>query len=386
MSLPGLVCRALLVSAFWAGLASAAEIRYLYSPSGEIYAVIDVDGSAAVFNFDEAGNVISIVRSDASAIPGNIGITLVSPNQGLPNDVIEIFGKGMANPTSVTFNGVAATTILESTANYIKTQVPTGATTGIIHVTTALGGADSPSPFTILGSLTITPTLASLPPGRSQQFVASGPALWLVNGILNGSAEIGVVTSGGLYTVPSTGRLPQEVTVAAQSPGDPLNRAEARVTIVPVPGARAPFVSVLRTPSAPTPTDTGRSRLVSVVPGATLSSLPAHLVGVHLQPTVTAVEDPATGLAARIPRNTTQNIRLRGAGFSGTPTVQLYLGIYSDTNITVNSRTVDSPTQMTVNITISSAAATGLRTVTVGSWPTYSTFYATGGNLLEVLP
>jgi hypothetical protein len=59
-------------------------------------------------------------------------------------------------------------------------------------VVTPLGQADSPSAFTVLsGGLTITPGNASVLPTRTVQFTASGPAEWLVNGILNGAPETG---------------------------------------------------------------------------------------------------------------------------------------------------------------------------------------------------
>jgi hypothetical protein len=148
----------------------------------------------------------------------------------------------------VTFNGVAAT-IQNSSANHIAVTVPATATSGVIHVVTPLGQADSPSAFTVLsGGLTITPGNASVLPTRTVQFTASGPAEWLVNGILNGAPETGTI-SGGLYTAPGSGVFPRQVTVAAQTPGNPATQAEAVVTILPPPGARARGVSGTRGPA-----------------------------------------------------------------------------------------------------------------------------------------
>jgi YD repeat-containing protein len=232
-----LVFLMMLIGALWAGPAMSAEVRTVMDLKGQIIAIVDADGSVATYSWDLSGNLTGITRISPGA--GPVAITLVSPNQGLPNDPISIYGKGLANPSSVTFNGVAAT-VLESSANYIKTTVP-ATTTGTIHAVTPLGQADSPSAFTVLGAMTISPTTASLLPAQTQQFTASGAADWLVNGIQGGTAQLGTVTAGGLYTAPSTGTFPQEVTVAAQSPGNPLNRAEALLTILPPPtgpGAR----------------------------------------------------------------------------------------------------------------------------------------------------
>ncbi len=102
---------------------------------------------------------------------------------------------------------------------------------------------------------------------------------------------------------------------------------------------------------------------------------------------VTAVQDPATGLPAQFPRGTTnQNVRLLGAGFTGATAVVFDLTTSPDPNITVNSFTVDSPTQITVNITIATGAATGARVVRVTAAGVSSTAQGTGGNLLQVLP
>jgi hypothetical protein len=49
---------------------------------------------------------------------------------------------------SVTFNGVAATTVANSGSNYIIATVPAGATSGPITVTTPGGTATTRSSFT----------------------------------------------------------------------------------------------------------------------------------------------------------------------------------------------------------------------------------------------
>jgi hypothetical protein len=62
---------------------------------------------------------------------------------------VTIKGTNLANATSVTFNGVAATTIKKDTATKIKVKVPTAATTGKIEVTTGAGTATSTTKFKV---------------------------------------------------------------------------------------------------------------------------------------------------------------------------------------------------------------------------------------------
>ena len=129
--------------------APAQEVRYLYDAKGQLTAVIDVDGSAAVYTWDENGNLLAITRADASGIPGAVGITLVNPSQGKPGDTVELYGKGFAATpaqNTLTFNGVAAT-VLAATPNYLMTTVPASATTGVLHLVAPLGAADVSRPY-----------------------------------------------------------------------------------------------------------------------------------------------------------------------------------------------------------------------------------------------
>ncbi|HXY08613.1 MAG TPA: aryl-sulfate sulfotransferase [Terriglobales bacterium] len=55
-------------------------------------------------------------------------------------------------------------------------------------------------------AFTLKPASAVLLPGQTLQFEAIGAAnpVWMVNGVRGGSAAVGTITSGGLYTAPST--------------------------------------------------------------------------------------------------------------------------------------------------------------------------------------
>src|SRR3989304_1393530 len=69
------------VLGLYPALGAAQEIRYVYDPKGHLVGVIDLDGSAATWTWDENGNLMALARTLASSLPGNVGITLVSPNQ-----------------------------------------------------------------------------------------------------------------------------------------------------------------------------------------------------------------------------------------------------------------------------------------------------------------
>jgi large repetitive protein len=60
------------------------------------------------------------------------------PTSGKVGSTVEILGEDLTGTTSVTFNGVAATFTVESNTA-IKTTVPSGATTGLVTLTTLSG-------------------------------------------------------------------------------------------------------------------------------------------------------------------------------------------------------------------------------------------------------
>lgn len=70
-------------------------------------------------------------------------------NFGKVGQVITILGNNLTGTTSVTFNGTSAKFKVES-STYLKAQVPTGATTGTIEVTTPTGTLNSNVAFQVL--------------------------------------------------------------------------------------------------------------------------------------------------------------------------------------------------------------------------------------------
>lgn len=107
------------------------------------------------------------------------------------------------------------------------------------------GPPSTPQPFTI----SVTPAAPVLPGLSTQQFTAttsdgSHPALtWSVNGVAGGSATLGVISAGGLYTAPEFPPAPNTVTVSAAVTSDTTKSASATVTLnnpVPVLTSAAP--------------------------------------------------------------------------------------------------------------------------------------------------
>jgi uncharacterized repeat protein (TIGR03803 family) len=72
----------------------------------------------------------------------------VQPGSGTEGEVVEVLGTDLTGATSVAFNGVAASFVVDS-KSLIKATVPEGATSGMIEVVTPSGPLNSSVPFTV---------------------------------------------------------------------------------------------------------------------------------------------------------------------------------------------------------------------------------------------
>lgn len=93
--------------------------------------------------FTEMNNVIG--RIETAATPE---ITSFTPTSGTVGTKVTISGVNLGHASRVTFNGTVAA-IVSNTSSIIVVRVPKGAQTGPITVTTSVGTATSPSPFTV---------------------------------------------------------------------------------------------------------------------------------------------------------------------------------------------------------------------------------------------
>jgi len=72
-----------------------------------------------------------------------------NPNRSATGHIVNIPGINLTGSTSVTFGGTAAKFTVKSDT-YIQAQVPTGATTGTIQVTTQRGALSSDAQFQVI--------------------------------------------------------------------------------------------------------------------------------------------------------------------------------------------------------------------------------------------
>ena len=118
---------------------------YLYDELGRLKAVLTPSGDAAIYNYDAAGNIVSITRQ----LSTNVSILDFTPDKGSAGSSVTIYGTGFSlTPAlnTVLINGVAAT-VNASSATQLIVTIPAGVTSGHISVITAGGTAVSSSYF-----------------------------------------------------------------------------------------------------------------------------------------------------------------------------------------------------------------------------------------------
>ncbi|HVF57123.1 MAG TPA: IPT/TIG domain-containing protein [Pyrinomonadaceae bacterium] len=221
--------------------------RYVYDGNGRLHAVIAPSGEAVVYEYDAAGNLTAIRRVPADALE----IFSFSPHEGSYGDLVTFIGSGFGGGvTSVSFNGTTGR-VVEFTPSTVVAEVPQGATSGFITITTPTGSATTIEPFSIRG-VKITPQSAVVTFADSLQFTAvifsesDQSVIWSVNGIEGGNASVGTITPAGLYTAPSR---EASVSVRATSVADPTQFGEAVVRMhnpSDIQSAFAAAVSVIR--------------------------------------------------------------------------------------------------------------------------------------------
>jgi len=114
----------------------------LQETNGEFYGTTELGGANRVCDGFVCGTFFSL---SAGLVP----FVKAQPTAGKVNSKVSILGNNLSGAISVSFNGVPAAIQVVSNS-FIRTTVPTGATTGTIEVKTTRGTLSSSVPFQVL--------------------------------------------------------------------------------------------------------------------------------------------------------------------------------------------------------------------------------------------
>ena len=161
-------------------------------------------------------------------------IASFAPTSGPVGTSVLLTGTDFSGATALTFNGLAATFVVNS-ATSITATVPTGATTGVIRVTTAGGSASSATSFTVTTAPPV-PTIATTGFGGAFCAGASLSVAFTASGFASGNVFTAQLSdAGGLFAAPvSLGTLPGtgSGSIAATIPAGTAAGSGYRVRVV----------------------------------------------------------------------------------------------------------------------------------------------------------
>jgi hypothetical protein len=134
--------------------------------------------------------------------------------------------------------GSSATGTVSSTGTYLApSTAPAGNSVTVAAISVADHSKSANVVITIQDSVAVSPALAAVVTGGTQQFAAavngvgSSAVQWMVNGVAGGNATVGAISSSGVYTAPEA--VPDStVAVTAVDASDSLASATAAVTVI----------------------------------------------------------------------------------------------------------------------------------------------------------
>ncbi len=135
------------------------------------------------------------------------------------------------------------------------------------------GGSSSNNNSSTTLTITLSPTAVTLTPSQTTQFTATvtnatnTAVNWQVNGIDGGNTSVGVISSSGLYTAPSSILVASIVTIKAISQQDTTVTATSTVTLAPT--STAPQAPVLLSPPSATLASGAQQTFTATVSGTT---------------------------------------------------------------------------------------------------------------------
>jgi YD repeat-containing protein len=370
--------------------ADAQQVCYSYDSLGRLIGVIDQNNQAAFYDYDAVGNILSIRRESPS---GPVTIYSFDPSGSAPGGSLEIFGVGFSSTAAqnqVVIGGTPAT-VSSTLPCTLVVQVPAGAASGQIAVTSPLGQATSNSVFLVSGLVIAGTAAATLPNGTLQFSVltngCSDPTLvWRVNGIVGGNSIFGTIDVNGLYTAPSAVPVPPTVTVRADSVGCSGLFAESLITIVTQftgfvfahtsanfgsPAPLFPANTVIHSASVTYGAVPSEAAQGSVISRASFANVPV----------ITAMSPSSAARGANF------NITITGVNLTGATDLRFLGASTPDAAITVTNVAANGAgTTLTANIAILGTAATGTRTVRVDNPVGNSTAGNTGANIFTITP
>ncbi|HKZ12591.1 MAG TPA: LamG-like jellyroll fold domain-containing protein, partial [Solirubrobacterales bacterium] len=199
----------------------ANAIRFLHNADGRLKEVVEPAGGTATYNWDAAGNLLSISRGAASSL----SIGQITPDRGNVGEPVRIDGTGFSSiPESdvVKFNGTQAT-VLKASPWAIWVDVPGGAESGLVTVSTPSEGPAVSSEEFVVGNQPGAPSIS----GLSSNVVATGEELTILGSNFESAVDDVVTLNNSRPEIVSASKTAITVAVPAEALGGRVTVATA---------------------------------------------------------------------------------------------------------------------------------------------------------------
>ena len=354
---------------------SIAASTFTVNSATEIVATVPAGATTGKISVTTSGGTV-LSANDYTVIPPPT-VSSFTPTSGLEGALVTITGTNLTGATSVNFNNTAASTFTVNSDTQIQANVPIGATTGKVSVTTIAGTGTSASDFTVIPP---PPTIASFNPTSglagvevtvagtnfinvsSVKFNNVNAASFLVDSAIQIRAIVSATATTGKISVTTPGGTAASVddftvsppTIASFNPASGLVGVEVTIAgtnFVNVSSVKfnnvnaASFVvdSAIQIRAIVSATAT-TGKISVTTPGGTAVSTNDLIV----PPTTIASFDPPSGVVG-------SEVTITGSNFTGASNVKF-------NTITAPTYVVDSATQ--IRATVPSGATTGKLSVT----------------------
>jgi len=240
------------------------------SPNSVTWKVNDIPGGNSILGTISAAglyvppivapdNNVVTIKAQSTAFPASAGTATLKITRKYPwlwsvspsslqtgNYQVSLNGANFASDSKVQVNGVDVATTYVSPTKLIATGSTAAPGSLVFAVRQPAPGAVTGNSVSVAVNaatvaVTVSPTSTSLNLGASATFTstvtgsANTSVTWSVNDVAGGSATVGTITSGGVYTAPSTLPVSSVVTIKATAAAATQATATATVTLVVPP-------------------------------------------------------------------------------------------------------------------------------------------------------
>jgi len=298
---------------------TTSATTFTVNSATQITATVPTGATTGLISVTTGGGTVQSATNFTVTVPTGPTITSFTPASGIVGSVVTITGTNFTGATDVKFNTTSVTVFTVNSATQITATVPTGATTGLISVTTGGGTGQSATNFTV--TIPPAPTISSFTP-------------------ITGPVGTAVTISGTDFTGASDVKFNTTSATAFT-----VNSATQITATVPA-GATTGKISVTTS-------------------GGTVLSGPNFTVTVPSSPPTITSFTPTSGVVS-------SEVSITGTNFTGATSVQ-----FNGTSAALF--TVDSATQ--IRATVPSGATTGAISVTTagGTGQSATNFTVSGG-------